>query len=260
MTNDSTDGEKLLQALGALATERRNAVDDERWEDLTHERLTQEEVDELRRRAETNDEWAFNLAVFEPLDPGLADEIVGAVEAAKPKRRRPGRRRVFWGSLAAAAAAFVAVVLYWHEQTWHGQSPLLPDYVATVAGGDSKTRSGAPGQRGPDAVSPGTVLSIKLSPRAPVRQRVVARGFVLRGLSLQNMTADPMAELDGSFTLRGPASELLGTREPGLIEMVFVVARPDDLPVDATAVRTALAKGHSDWRLVRAPVRLVPGG
>jgi hypothetical protein len=260
--------DRLLSDLGQLAREREAeeaARLDERWDRLSHGALSPEEEAELRALAESSPEAHEAYEAFRPLGPDFQAGVVQKLQQARAKEEEeppPGRVLPFrrltarvagWGSLAAAVAAAVLVVLI------RILAPALPDYEPLQVTGVSDLRGGEGGPDIPSA-APGGLFTVPLRPRTepPAGQRLEAGCFLSRGGEVRRMKARSKPDPGGSVLMH---CAVPADVPPGDWTLWAVVGRPGDLPGPEELRSQAGGEVRRwDWVALSKEVRIRPRG
>ncbi len=114
-----SDDDKLLRRLGAVAADvdEANGPLSSKWERLLRGELSADEVTELERAAETDEETAMLLSAYRPLDAGVREHIAADLVAHRAAPRGIARVEATasvtapsrWGARAAAITATLAL-------------------------------------------------------------------------------------------------------------------------------------------------------
>jgi hypothetical protein len=256
--------DRLLRDLGDLARERKAeeaARLDERWDRLSHGALSSEEEAELRALAEGSPEGHEAYEAFRPLGSEFQAGVVQALQKAREAEREkneaarvlPFRRLTSriagWGTLAAAVAAAVLIVLL------RAPAP-LPEYGSpSVTGGSSayrgetvEARTFAPGDRVQVVLQPKTVVPGKL--------RLESGCFLAREREVRRLEVRSDIVPSGSIQMTGtiPADV-----QPGNWTLWAVAGRPGDLPAPEDLRSQAGGEvRRRDWVAFSKEVRIQP--
>ncbi len=222
--------DRLIQALGVLERER---LDEEDRRLESDSRLVRSPTDSVRQEL---------LAAI-----GGIEEVPGPATPTAPA----GRRMFRWLAAAVALFALLGTATLWPT----GGAEPLPMYALHVSGRDAPVRGGA----APNDVvlSPGSTLTVQIQPRQAVEGAVGVRGFVRSGDHLRVLPVELSPNEKGVVAVRAPAVDVLGVDQPGQVELVFVVARPDQLP-DNAVVSGKLAHPPAEWQVLTHRVRIIP--
>lgn len=212
MANDD-----LLQALGAAARERRDAVDD-----------------------------AELQALLQPLDEATKAKMAAQAEAALSKGKVVAfaPRRAKWKAAAVvvplALAASLVLVLTWPRTV----VPLAP-YDLEVTGSVQAVR-GEPAADGPLVVEAGTSLQLVLRPSQAIDGAVAANAYLWQGERSLVWPGVLEAAPTGALKLVLMASTLTGP-QPGEAELVVVVGRAGE-PLEPGSPNVQVFRRAVQWR------------
>lgn len=216
--------EELLAQLGQLA-KRQDDAEDAQWDALARGELDASALSELEARAADDPEVALRLQLFRPVDDGAKARILEALtsmprpaQAARPAKRRPAAARWALAAVPLAMAAALALFLMRPQAL----AP-LPDYSATLRGGQAEQRSGDESAVTP-RIGPGSQLELQLRPSVDVDGAVEARAFVVRAGEVTRLEVSPQIAPSGGFRLQGRAAAWFGSAR-GPAEMVILVGR-----------------------------------
>ena len=243
---------------------------DERWDRLSAGTLSPEEEAELKALAETSEEAGEAYEAFRPLGPDFQASVVQAIrkqgltppaepEAAKPPAKLlPFWRRAShpsqwagWGAAAALAAAALFLLV-----RGPASYPPLPPYGLAPVGGDQEFRGGTEPATGVPVFSPGSVLTLDVSPEQAVTGLVEAQAFADRGAELVALELKPQGE-NGAVRLRGTLGKEIQL-PPGDWKIWVVIGRPGKIPA-TRKLKAELDAGrtrHEDWQAVSKELRV----
>lgn len=197
----------------------------------------------------------------------LAAVLGDAPPAAIVKASEPGgatvvpltraRTRRGWlagiGSLAAAAALFLVL------RTGDGDAGIaLPAYDLVQAGGEASVRGSQPTSTGPLILRADTAIDWRLAPVRAAEGPVGLRLIASQAEDRRWIAVDPALAVsaDGVLRLRGRAGAWLGL-PPGVWTLTFVIARPDQLPIDLPAfVQGRDRSAERGWQLQQVQVQI----
>jgi hypothetical protein len=235
--------EELLARLGKLAKSQDDA-EDAQWETLARGELDPKALAELEARAADDPEVALRLQLFRPLEEAtkhrIADALAqdsatgdsdagdapenAATRAAVPagvRRLAPNAR---WAVVAVPLALAAALALFLLRP--QSLSP-LPDYSASLRGGQAELRSGDASDAVP-RIGPGSEFDLQLRPSVDVDGAVEARAFVVQAGRVTPVAASPRIAPSGGFRLQGRGATWFGAAR-GKAEMVILVGRQGTL-------------------------------
>ncbi len=259
--------ERLLKDLAHLARAREADGPSPDWERLAAGELTPDEVEHLRREAETSPAAAAAWEAFRPLDATFRSELVARIRHELPQAPTPARdvvplrrapawlRLGLWPALAAAS-----LLVYF--QPW-SRPEALPAYELRLSGALRSERSAAaPDLSAPLRFARGNRFELLLTPATSARAAVEARAFVARGEQLE-LLALPSATLsdDGALRIVGVVGTNVDLPE-GESTVLVVVGRPGTLP-NAAELRARLAHGSPvrdpHWSAWKLRLQALPG-
>lgn len=231
--------------------------DDPFWDQVAAGELDADELAVLRALAEEDGEHA-RVAAFEPIDVARREAIAGKLVANVRLAQR--RRRIAWSMGGLAAAAAIALVLWWPR------AEALPTYAMVVSSGAATSRA-LPSER--------TSEGPNEAPREGPAEVEVARTFAAR--TRFELVLTPAREVDDDVVF-STFAEVEGRLVPWSVELqrsVSGAARVvgvagEVLPRGVSAVVVAIdreARSLEDvqrWivardpRVLRARVELLP--
>jgi hypothetical protein len=238
---------------------------DERWDLLSGGDLSPEEEAELLALADTSEEGREAYEAFRPLGPEFHASVAkslrerGLVPEAGAREEKPAKPLLFrprashiagWGSLAAAAAVFLVMVL-------RPPAP-LPGYADLDVSGVSSFR----GERSETAVPvlvPGRSYEVALSPETAVSDAkdLQAFCFLSRGRSFRSLEVQRVFDPSGSVQM---TAQIDHDVRPGIWTLWAVVGRRDAMP-DPDDLQRLLAKAQvreRDWVAVSREIQIRP--
>lgn len=267
------DDDKLLRTLGGVASEEERDPARTKLERLNAGDLPADEVAELERQAETDEETAMLLSAYRPLDAGARERIAADLAAHVPHgaaanvhsisraAQRPAkgqwRARAYAGAATLALAAGIAFVI-----TRAPASAALPPYALEVTEAASlrgpSSANGAAVPADPAARTRGCNLRASARGSFEVLARtdqpgagdITAAAFVVHGGSVDPWTGALEVSPAGSVRIADSAGLLRGASE-----LRLVVGRKAQLaPADARAKAVGAAAAGPGWQVLRCAV------
>jgi hypothetical protein len=270
--NDDRWLQELAQIKRDQEADERSRLD-ERWDLLSSGELSAEEEAELRTLAATSEEAREAYEAFRPLGPEFQARVVEAARAQLVSSIPQPKPQELWAKLLTflpaaprievwfGSAAAVAAALFLFLHTTASLSP-LPVYTADLSPGDQNYRGGEsrPANGSPSLFFPGSLLTLSVSPKTTVTDKVAARAFLSPSAGvgdIQPWKPEPHFE-----TLEGGSVRLSGTLGQDIqlstgYWTVWVAVSKRKLP-STSELQEALLAGrtqHEDWKAVCDAVR-----
>lgn len=212
----------ILKALGRLAREHRAA-------------------DALADAVHPLDEAIKQRMAERAVEALQGTQPLATVTALAPRKKRwPAAAIAGPMALAASLAVWVAV---------RAGPETLPRYEMSLSGGLQALRA-APVEDAPLVLGAEAQLTLVLRPATAVEQPVTAKLFVKQNTRTREWRSVAEVSSQGAVKLTANAADL-GPMEPGELELVVVVGRPDALPAETALERTSGAqqfRRKASWR------------
>ena len=239
--------ERKLSAIGDAMREAEATVDP-RLERLVQGKLSADELETLRKEAESDPELLASIEVFTPVSPDFQRKMVDVAMASvrePPAPVIPLRRAAT--VLIPLAAAAVAAFLFLRPAVNPPPAPSLPVYRLDFSVERGSLRSDAASQ----PAHPETEVSLILRPQTAIEEGLEAQLYVLpAGKPVSRSPVAPTQIHRGAVLWTGRVADMA----PGVsgdVRLIGVVGRPGRLPTPEFATKTTEGPG---WR--SASVRL----